>query len=111
MPGADFEDKNSNFKLIFCAVYCFLNVAIIGTCLSMIFSGIKRAIHKFIKFIKKLWSKFTCREQTLEDKRREELEMLSRIKQLKYYFDDDDMLKRPLTPEENDLETHYVKKR
>lgn len=77
----------------------------------MIFSGIKRAIQKFVKLIKRLWSKFTCREQSLEDRRKVELEMLNRIKQLKYYFDDEEMLKRPLTPEQNDPESDCVKKR
>lgn len=83
------DDPNSDFKLIFCSAYCLVGMAFMGTCVSMMFDGIKRKVCELTVTIKKLWSAFTCRKPTLEDQKKEQLEMLARVKQLKFYFDDE----------------------
>jgi len=90
VPGTDLDDKNSDFKLLFCSGYCLVGMAFMGTCVNLMFKGIKRKLMQLIKWLKKVWSTISCRKPTLEDQRREQLEMLSRIKQLRYYFDDEE---------------------
>ena len=59
-----------------------------GTCVVMSLNSIKRAIKKLVRHAKKFWSTVTCKKMTAEDKKREKQEMIARIKQLKFYFDD-----------------------
>jgi hypothetical protein len=70
-------------------------MAFMGTCVSMMFKGIKRKLAQLVKWLKKLWSTISCRKPTLEDQRREQLEMLSRIRQLRHYFDDEETNEGP----------------
>lgn len=90
VPGKEQDNLiEADIRLMLCSIYCFLGLAVLGTCIVMILDGIKREVARLIKNLKKCWSSFTCRKPTHEDKKKEEREMLERVKQLRYYFDDE----------------------